>query len=219
VKSRIVIVETDRSTRKFLEAACSVHHAASAAGDLKSGLKLILKLKPVLVVAGLDTSKKMALQLMRYMKQYKATMPVLVIGGRGAGALQMAATKAGAKGYLEFPVDQARLDREISRVLQADLDSQDSIPAITDEEKSSNLTVLENDLNRQMKCPSGRNQVYLQSLIVGLRKTKPRIALKCPMRREFGMRADVYYEYIRDVCCSDPTACPAVQQFHAKNSA
>ncbi len=33
------------------------------------------------------------------------------------------------------------------------------------------------------------------------------------------MQSQIYYEYIRDVCCNDPSACPAVQQFAAKNSA
>lgn len=219
MNSRIVVVHSDKTVRKYLEAMCSMHHEAVSAGDIKTGLKLILKIKPVLVVLGLDAKKKDALQLMRYMKQYGSLTPVIVVAGRGAGALQMQAMRAGAKGFVEYPVDQDRFDREVSKALQADVDAYNHIPEITDEEREANLTEMEDELNRRMKCPSGRNQVHVQSLLVGLRKTKPRISLKCPLRAEFAMQPNVYYEYIRDVCCSDPAACPAVQQFQAKNSA
>ncbi len=216
--TKILIVHTDRKTRKFLETACAARHQVTAAADLKTGLKMILKTRPALVIAGLEARKKEALVLMRYMKQYNATMPVLVVGSRGSGALQPAAQRFGAKGFVEFPVDQARLDREISKILQADTDAHDGIPAITDEEKDTNLTQLESRLNRHMKCAAGKNQVFLQALIIGTTKTKPRIALKCSLRQEFGLKRDVYYEYIRDVCCSDPGACPAVQKFQARTN-
>jgi FixJ family two-component response regulator len=219
VKSRIVIVHSDRKARKYLEAACALRHQTVSPGDLKTALKIIIKQKPALVLAGLDPVKKEAMVLMRYMKQYGATTPVIVVGGRGAGALQAAAMKAGAIAFLEFPVEQSRLDREISKAVQADIEASDALPPLTDEEIGANLTELEKKLNRHMLCPSGKNQVYIQSLIVGPRKTPPRISLKCPLRREFGLKPDVYYEYIRDVCCNDPSACPAVQMFQAKNSA
>ncbi len=217
--SNIVIVHSDKQTRSYLETICAVHHQVSSAGDIKSGIKLILQVKPAVVLVGLDSKKKEALQLMRYMKAYGSTIPVIVVVGRGAATLQMAAVKAGAKAFLELPVEQDRLDREVSKVLQAGVDLTDSLPPITDEEEQANLTELETRLNRRMKCPSGKNQVHLQSLIVGLRKTKPRISLKCPLRADFALRPNVYYEYIRDVCCNDPSACPAVQQFQARNSA
>jgi len=216
---RILVVHSDKTVRKFLEAMCSVHHEAISASDIKKGLKLILKIKPTLVVVGLDAKKKDALQLLRYMRQYGSLTPVVVVAGRAAGSLQMSAMKAGAKGFVEFPVDQKRFDREISRVLQDNIDIRDAIPPITKEEEESNRTELELDLNRKMKCPSGKNQVHLQSQILGLAKTKPRIALECPLRLDFAMKPTVYYEYIRDICCSDPSCCEAVQQFRAKNSA
>lgn len=219
MESRIVLVHSDGAIRKALEAMCALHHQPVAVGDVKAGLKLILKVKPLLVVVGLDARKQEALQLMRYMKDYGSVIPVIVVAGRGAGALQMQAMQAGAKGFLEFPVDQARFDREITRVLHSNFDALSKIPPITEEETDANLSDLERTLNRKMKCHAGRNQVHLQSLIVGLRKTKPRISLKCSLRAEYNLPANVYYEYIRDVCCNDPSACPAVQQFQAKNTA
>ena len=118
MKSKIVIVHSDKRVRKALEALCSVHHEPIAVPDVKTGLKMILKISPALAVVGLDSQKKEALQLLRYMKSYGSVVPVLVVAGRGAGALQMQAMKAGAKGFLEYPVDQSRIDREISRSMR-----------------------------------------------------------------------------------------------------
>ncbi len=218
-ESKIVLIHSDKRVRKGLEAMCSVHRKPIAVADVKSGLKMILKISPALVVVGLDSHKKEALQLLRYMKSYGSVVPVIVVAGPWAGSLQMQAMKAGAKGFLEYPVDQARFDREITRALQTRLDLTATLPPITDEERDANLSDLERTLNRKMKCRAGRNQVHLQSLIIGLTKTRPRISLQCALRAEFNMRTNVYYEYIRDVCCNDPGACTAVQQFEAKNYA
>ena len=82
-------------------------------------------------------------------------------------------------------------------------------PPLTPEELTSNLSVLERNLNAEMICPAGKNQVYIRSLLTGRTTTRPRIALKCPLRRDIGLSAEVFYEYIRDVCCCDPEECAA----------
>ena len=56
MESRIVIVHSDKSVRRALEAMCTVHHQAVSAPDVKTGLKMILKIKPVMVVVGLETA-------------------------------------------------------------------------------------------------------------------------------------------------------------------
>ncbi len=86
-------------------------------------------------------------------------------------------------------------------------------PPLTDDEKSGNLTVLERDLNERAACPAARNQVYIRSLVTGNGTTPPRIALKCTFRKDAGMEPEVFYEHIRDVCCSDPEKCEAYRQF------
>ncbi len=86
-------------------------------------------------------------------------------------------------------------------------------PPITAEELGANLSALERKLNHEMKCPAGKNQVFLRSLLTSNGTTKPRIALKCHLRRDIGLSQEVFYEHIRDVCCSDPTQCPAYQAF------
>lgn len=82
-------------------------------------------------------------------------------------------------------------------------------PPIHPEELTANLTKLEHKLNRDMKCPAGKSQVFLRSLLTGTGTTRPRIALKCHLRRQIGLPRDVFYEHIRDLCCTDPEQCEA----------
>lgn len=84
-------------------------------------------------------------------------------------------------------------------------------PPLTPEEMTGNLSQMQNDLNKGMHCPAGRNQVYVRSLLTGRSTTRPRLALKCPLRREIGQKPEVFYEHIRDVCCGDHEQCEAWQ--------
>jgi len=86
-------------------------------------------------------------------------------------------------------------------------------PPLTDEEQAGNLSVLERQLNEQMKCPAGKNQVYLRSVLTARGATPPRIALKCTYRRDIGLPKEVFFEHIRDVCCGDPEKCEAYRAF------
>lgn len=86
-------------------------------------------------------------------------------------------------------------------------------PPLTQEELSANLSVLQQDLNRRMVCPAGKNQIFLRSLLTGRSATKPRIALRCHLRKDIGQPGEVFYEHIRDVCCGDPNKCPAYRHF------
>jgi hypothetical protein len=73
--------------------------------------------------------------------------------------------------------------------------------------------VLQNDLNRKMKCPAGKNQVFLRSLLTGRATTRPRIALRCHLRKDIGLPGEVFCEHIRDVCCGNPDKCEAYRRF------
>lgn len=90
-------------------------------------------------------------------------------------------------------------------------------PPLTPAELTGNLSEIERRLNREMKCTAGKNQVYIRSLLTGSGTTRPRIALKCPLRRDIKLVPEVYYEHIRDVCCTDPEQCPAWQNFKARH--
>jgi len=82
-------------------------------------------------------------------------------------------------------------------------------PPITMRERRANLSELEDELNQEMKCPAGRNQVFIRSLLTGDGTTQPRIALKCHLRKDVGLKPAVYYEHIREVCSTDPEHCEA----------
>ncbi len=150
---------------------------------------------------------------MRWLELSGAQIPTIVLAGRGA--LLPAQLRASA--VLTWPTPLARLLKTIESLDAPKPRPDASIPAITAEEDRTNLTLLEQRLNREMECFAGKNKVYIQSLIVGIgRKTKPRISLKCPLRAEFGLAPNVYYKYIRDYCCGCPEECPAVRAFRER---
>ena len=90
-------------------------------------------------------------------------------------------------------------------------------PPLTPEELTGNLSSMERCLNGAMQCTAGKNQVYIRSLLAGGTTTRPRIALKCPLRRDIGETPEVFFEHIRDICCSDPEQCPAWRDFKARH--
>ena len=86
-------------------------------------------------------------------------------------------------------------------------------PPITPEEEGVNLSDLERKLNGEMKCQAGKNQVFIRSLLTGTGTTQPRIMLKCYLRKDIGLKPEVFYEHIRAVCCADPERCEAYRHF------
>lgn len=86
-------------------------------------------------------------------------------------------------------------------------------PPLAPEELKGNLSLLERELNEQMKCPAGKNQVFIRSLVTVNGPTPPRIALKCSLRRDIGQKPDVFLDHIRGVCCNDPNQCEAYRRF------
>lgn len=89
-------------------------------------------------------------------------------------------------------------------------------PPITPEEAQGNLSQLEKQLNGEMKCPAGKNQVYIRSLLTGRGTTQPRIALKCPLRKDIGEQPEIFFEQIRSLCCTDHEQCPAWRQMKSR---
>jgi FixJ family two-component response regulator len=217
--ARILIIHSDRSARRFLEAHASGLHEINCVGDLAKGIHAINTQRPALIIAGLDVHKREALELLRAMRRNGTKIPTIVVGEAAAGVMQPEVMRLGAAAFLEYPMEPSVIDQAVAKVLHTDVEAEDGLPPITREEKEANLTDLESELNRKMRCFAGKNLVYIRSVIVGrLQTTKPRISLKCPLRKEYGHPPNVYYEYIRDVCCSNPGACPAYQEFQAKRT-
>lgn len=188
------------------------------AGDCGAGVKAIRAQRPDLILAGLEGRNGDAMVMLRHFRDNGIRIPLIVMAGRAAGLHQQSAMKLGAKAFLEYPVEEPRLLAAVEAALAGSNGSSGGkgIPAVTDEEANANLTELEKRLNREMKCFAGRNLVYLQSHIGLGTRARPRICLKCPLRREYGLDYNMYYEYIRDVCCTDPQQCEAVKIFESQ---
>ncbi len=216
--ARILILHPERSARKVLEKQASAHHEVQAVSDVRKAVKSLAKARPQLVLAGVNGKRTDAFELLRHMQQERLKVPTLLLAAGGAGAFQSVAMKMGASAVLEYPLEQQALDEAISKALTASWEKKGAQPDITSEELAGNLTELEARLNRQMKCFAGKNQVYIQSFILGCgRKSKPRIAVKCSLKQEYGEPPNVYYEYVRDVCCGNPETCSAYQTFKIKH--
>lgn len=217
--AKVVLIHSDKAIRAALEALTQARHEVLVARDLKAGIKQIAASRPDLIVVGHDAKKQEGIRLLRHLRDNVSKTPVIVVVTRGLGVIQPMAMKLGARGFIEYPVDPARYQQAIDAALQASEEAKAGPPPITDEELNSNLSMLETDLNRRMKCFAGRNQVYLYSKITGGVRPRPRISLRCGLRAEFGLDKHVYYEFIRDVCCKDPGQCKAVQLYRARESA
>ena len=215
----VLIVHHDSEARKAHEKLAVKHHPVVGASNVNKGLKAIRRHYPAVGLAGIEAKQLSALTLLKFLKDNRFDIPLLLVANADAGQYQQVAMKLGAKAFLEYPLDQPRFDAAVSMALQDSWDAKEMPVPIAKRERKANLSQLETDLNKQMKCFAGKNQVFLQSMIVGLQKTKPRICLKCPLRREFGLTERVYYEYIRDICVAEPDLCPAVQKFQARTSA
>ena len=213
---RVLVVHRDPGAAQVFDALLHGRHEVVTARDYTDGVRTIREHRPSLILAGLEGRNGDALLLLRYLRDNGIRIPLIVIAGRGAGVYQHAAMRLGAKAFLEYPVDEQRLGEAVAAALAAPPPGQTAIPPITPEEASANLTELEKRLNRQMKCFAGRNLVYLQSHIGLGTRVRPRICLKCPLRKEYGLEPNVYYEFIRDVCCGEPARCEAVQIFESQ---
>lgn len=213
--ARVLLIHADKSTLMMLETLARADHEVDIAKDLTDGVRRLRRDKPDIVVVGQNPRRQEATHLLTYMRQNTLETPVVVIANRGGLAHRLAVQKLGARGFLEAPVTREQLNTAIEAALAAAAQSLSGPPPITEEEADANLSVLERSLNQRMKCFAGRNQVYIQSIVVADFKSQPRICLKCSLRQEYGLDRHVYYEFIRDVCCGDPGQCEAVQQFRA----
>jgi DNA-binding NtrC family response regulator len=213
--ARVMVIHHDRSTRGSLEALIQGRHQVEGARDLVSGIRQMARQKPDAIIVGQDRQKGEALRLLRYMRDHVLKIPVVVAVSRGAGSVQPALLKLGARQIVEYPVDEQRLTSAIEEAMQAHKAVQAGPPPLTAEELNGNLSVLETQLNKSMKCFAGQNQVYIQSTILGGAVSRPRIALRCNLRAEYGLTKNVFFEFIREHCCGDPGRCEAYQRFQA----
>ena len=214
--ARVLVIHHNKEILRRLATLLDNHHEFMAIDNLLSGVKQLPKIEPDAIVVGHDKKKKEGVRLLRYLRTNAIRTPVIVVLSAGGGVWQPMLMKLGAKRLLEHPVDESELNEAIRAVVKVRAQELAGPRPITNEERRSNLSILETTLNRKMKCFAGKNQVFIQSQILGGATTRPRIMLRCPLRAEYGLNRDVYYEFIRDICCEDSGQCEAIQRFNAE---
>jgi len=214
--ARIVLIHHDPPTLKRLSAYLEAYHELAAVDNLIGGTKYIAKIKPEVIVVGHDAARQDAARLMTWMRDNRVKAPVVVVYAPNAASTQPMLIKLGAKALVPTAVDEARLNEAIRTAQVVYAAQHAGPPDVTEEELNGNLSLMEHQLNKDMKCFAGTNQVFIQSRLLGRVTTKPRLMLRCPLRPDYGLARDVYYEYIRDVCCKQPMLCEAYRRFKAE---
>jgi DNA-binding NtrC family response regulator len=215
---KVLLINSDQATLGLLEAMFRVSCQVQTCLDVDAGPAMVVKTKPELVVIGHHARREEATRFMTWMRDNRINLPVVVVLGRGTDPIQPKLLKLGAGGFVEHPPEQRRVQEAVTAAMRFHKARNAPPPAVTPEEMKANLSELENRLNRTMKCFAGQNKVFIQTQIGT--SSRPRICLKCPLRPDYGLPANVFYEYIREVCCGDPCKCQAYSAFQqARESA
>ncbi|HSW46556.1 MAG TPA: hypothetical protein VLM89_13395 [Phycisphaerae bacterium] len=210
--ARVLLIHHDTPTCRRLAAYLQTGHEFMAVENLLTGIKHLPKIKPEVIVVGQDSTSQNAHKLLAYMRDNRLQAAVVVVLAPESKSTRPMLLKLGAKSFVPPSVNEDQLLGAIRTALTLHAAQRASAPPITEEELNNNLSMLETRLNKQMKCFAGTNQVFIQTHM-GHRASKPRIMLRCSLRSEYGLSRDVFYEWIRDVCCGDPSHCEAYCQF------
>lgn len=214
--ARLLVVHHDVDILRQLARLVEAQHEYMAIDNLATGVKYIPKIDPEAIVVGHEAQKRDGIRLLRFMKEQKIDVPTVVVRSPDSGTDAAELRQLGAFRVVDHPINDRALNNALAFAANNGTVEISGIPSLTEEEIQGNLTFLEKELNDKMQCFAGRNKVYIQSLISGRKRGKPRIALKCPLRAERNLQENVYYEFIRDVCCGNPKLCEAVQRFEAE---
>lgn len=214
--ARIVLIHHDTPTLKRLAAYLQSAHEFLAVDNIIGGVKYVARIKPEVIIVGHDAAHQNAAKLLTWMRDNRVKAAVVVIYSHDAASTQPMLVKLGAKALVPDSVTEQQLNEAIRTAQVVYAAQHAGPPPVCEEEQNGNLSMMETQLNKQMKCFAGTNQVFIQSRLLGRATTRPRIMLRCPIRPDYGMPRDVYYEYIRDVCCKNPMLCEAHRRFTAE---
>lgn len=219
---RTLLLDNDAPERQFVatlaETICDdvveVSTAAAAVRALGQGRKCL-----GLIIAALEAKTKAAIKVLRRLNALHMSIPTVLIVAHGAEALVPLARELGACLFLYRPLHAEALDHVLRQALDNGKLTQARPPPLTVEERGRNLSLLVDQMNSEIKCSAGRQQVFLHSFVeeVG-RTTTPRVTLRCPLREALGLQPYVYYEHIRDVCCAAPERCETLQAYTAEHA-
>lgn len=107
-KKKILIVEDDADTAKGLSVRLEASgYATISATDAGAGIKLALRETPDLILLDLGLPDDNGFVMMKKMAEIKSlsSIPVIVVTGRSPEVYKEPVLIAGAKGYLQKPVE------------------------------------------------------------------------------------------------------------------
>jgi DNA-binding NtrC family response regulator len=213
--ARVVLVCPDATERTVLR-ACLNGHSVAEVKTFKDAAKALTQASPDVVLARLDTRDSTGMDILRLMRRSRIDVPAIAVLPLRGTPLESEAWQLGVRIYIAMPISYEDVRLAVENALRQGerADEVANGPDITHTERDTNLSVLVNELTRNMKCPAGSNRVLIRSVIKGVNdKTEPRICLRCPIRQAVGLNEYVFFEHLRDYCTGDYHACDAVIQY------
>src|ERR1700733_5108346 len=119
-KTTILVVEDEAKMRRLLELQLGEEgFAVFSAGDAETGLQLLVREKPDLVVTDLRLPGMSGLEFLQAVKRANAALPVVVMTAYGTVESAVEAMKVGASDFVTKPFSLA----ELVLVIRKELDS------------------------------------------------------------------------------------------------
>ena len=118
-KPSILVVEDEAKMRRLVELQLGEEgFAVHAAPDAETGLQLLVREKPDLVVTDLRLPGMSGLEMLPKVRAARPRVPVIMITAYGDEATKRKAAELGAAGLLTKPIDFCSLRGEIDERLQ-----------------------------------------------------------------------------------------------------
>lgn len=115
----IVVIDDDPMALLIVEkAADQLGAKVAAASTARSGLELVRRLRPQVVVLDNYLPDALGIEVLRQLREIDADALVVFITARGTGATAIEAMKLRAFDYLPKPIDPAKLRMQLERALE-----------------------------------------------------------------------------------------------------
>jgi two-component system, NtrC family, response regulator AtoC len=117
-KTRILIVDDDVITGKYLVSHLSHNFDVIIASRMQEALRSFRTFNPMLVLLDLATENMSGADILQQFKQIKPSIPVIVLSSSRDPEVIFKASRLGADDYLSKPVDVRELDVSLSKVFE-----------------------------------------------------------------------------------------------------